>query len=265
MSMKPPSILAITALLLWIVCISQSADEEEWLHDNIQGLSENDSFGPVVHPCFNTTKNQTVTTPEGQKILCLVPSEDDLVKDLEALGGFNRRYTAVTKEQVDMYFEDPFKTDSKPIEWESKFTGKRRRSIHENEERSASDETLERKKRSVSVGVQKCEKKATRTSENFYQLCDECWYITQLPPNKFPRYINEKICGTTGASSLMDICAGNTGFCIQKEIIQDLLIQTNQYEKIPSPDSQYSVVYKQVWKPFSQKIRSCCQCQSFTP
>lgn len=264
MLIKPPAVLAITALLLIIACTSKSADKEEWLQKKkVEGLTENDGFGPMVHPCFNTTKNHTVTTPEGEKVLCLVPSEDDLMKDIEALGGFNRRYTAVTKEQVDMYFEDPFKTDPKPIKWESKFTGKRRRSIHENEERFSSDETNEQTKRSGNVGVQKCAKRSTLTPNNFVQLCDECWHITQLPSNKFPRFINEKICGTSGAT-LTEMCASAViGLCVQKEIIQDLLIQTNQYEQIPSPDPQYNVVYKQVWRPFSQKIRSCCQCESF--
>lgn len=251
--LKPSTALPLVALLLTFAGIRKSASE---------GLSKNDVSGHVVHPCFNTTENHTVITPEGEKVLCLVPSEDDLMRDLEAIGGFNRHYVAVTKEDIEKYFEDPF--DSKPIEWKSDFTGKRRRSIDEKGDNFPSDGINGQTKRGVTVGLQNCELKGTRTSEGYYQLCNECWWIEKLPVNKFPRYINEQICGKYG-NSQMDMCNSYNGLCIQKELTQDLLEQTNKYEKIPSPDPQYNVVYKQVWQPYGQKIRSCCQCQNFSP
>lgn len=231
-------------------------------------LSQNDEYEPSVHPCFNTTVNHTVTTPEGEKVLCLVPSEKELMKDLEAFGGFNRHYVAVTMEQAGKDFENPLEpiaSKPKPIIWSSQVTGRRRRSIHEKEYNSASEEGHGRVKRAASVGLQSCERKGTITSLGFYQLCDECWWIRKLPDGRFPRYINEKICGEDGnsRSTIGGFCNGRSdGFCLQRSFTQDLLVRTNQYERISSPDPQYSVVYKQVWKQYSQEIRSCCQCQN---
>lgn len=224
--------------------------------------SKNDAYGLSVHPCFNTTVNHTVITPEGEKVLCLVPSEQELMKELEAIGGFNRRYVAVTMEEAEKYFEDPFEDQSKP--WSSDVTGRRRRSIDEKEY-NADDHG--RVKRSVSVGLQSCETTKDEPSRGFFQLCLECQWITKLPNDKFPRYINEKICGRNGNrfSTFGGPCNKGAGMCLQQSETQDLLIKTNRYQQIPSPDPQYSVVYKQVWDTYGQKIRSCCQCQNWTP
>ena len=230
-----------------------------------EDLLQKDGYGTAAHPCANTTVNQTVITPQGGKVLCLVPSENELKEELQALGGFNRHYVAVSLEQAALDFEnplDPIASNPKPIVWSSNVSGKRRRSIDEK------DDNHNRAKRSMKVGLQTCEDKGSMSSVGFRQLCQECWWITELPENKFPRLINEKICGKDGSST--SISAGtdrfcwnrNDGMCLQRSFTQDLLIQTDDYEQIPSPDSQYSVVYKQVWKKFAQEIKSCCQCQN---
>lgn len=230
---------------------------------------QSDEYAPPAHPCFNTTVNHTVTTPEGKEVLCLVPTEKELMKDLEAIGGFNRHYVAVTMEQAWKDFENPFDPIAnmpEPITWESKFTGRRRRSIDEKGYDTAIEEGHGRVKRAVKVGLQSCERKGTKTSLGFFQLCDECWWIRKLSADKFPRYINEKICGDDGSSSSsssFQLCDGRSdGLCLQRSFSQDLLVRTNRYVEIPSPDPQYNVVYKQVWESYSQEIRSCCQCQN---
>ncbi|KAL9982347.1 hypothetical protein ACROYT_G004378 [Oculina patagonica] len=238
-----------------------------------KGLSKNDEYGPSVHPCFNATVNHTVTTQEGEEVLCLVPSEKELMKDLEAIGGFNRHYVAVNIEQAGEDFENPFKPianpNPKPISWSSKFTGRRRRSMDEKKNTFPSEEVHGRVKRAANVGLQTCERTGTQTSVGFYQLCDECWWIRRLPDDRFPRYINEKICGVDGNSDSTfsgQFCSGRSdGFCLQRSFTQDLLVRTNQYVRISSPDPKYSVVYKQVWKQYAQEIRSCCQCQNMSP
>ena len=231
-----------------------------------EDLLQNDGYGTAAHPCANTTVNQTVITPQGDKVLCLVPSENELKEELQALGGFNRHYVAVSLEQAALDFEnplDPIASNPKPIVWSSNVSGKRRRSIDEK------DDNRNRAKRSMKVGLQTCEDKGSKSSVGFRQLCQECWWITELPENKFPRLINEKICGKDGSSTstsadTVQFCWNRfDGMCLQRSFTQDLLIQTDDYEQIPSPDSQYSVVYKQVWKKFAQEIRSCCQCQNF--
>lgn len=234
-----------------------------------EDLSQNDGYGPYVHPCANTKVNQTVITPQGDKVLCLVPSEGELKEELQAIGGFNRHYVAVSLEQAALDFENPLEpiaSSVKPFIWSSNVSGKRRRSIDEEQDKSGDeDENHNREKRAVKEGLQTCEDKGSKTSVGFLQLCQECWWITKLPENKFPRLINEKICGKNGGtiSVVSGFCGQRTdGLCIQRSFTQDLLIQTDDYEQIPSPDPQYSVVYKQVWKKFAQEIRSCCQCQN---
>ena len=227
--------------------------------------------GTSVHPCANTTVNQTVITPQGDKVLCLVPSENELEKELQAIGGFNRRYVAVSLEQAALDFEnplDPIASNPKPIVWSSNVSGKRRRFTDENEDNFGDEgDNHVRVKRSVKEGLNTCEDKGTLSSVGFRQLCQECWWITKLPENKFPRLINEKICGKDGTSTSIfgatpQFCGQRTdSMCLQRSFTQDLLVQTDDYEQIPSPDPQYSVVYKQVWKTFAQEIRSCCQCQ----
>lgn len=244
------------------VVIYENEEKGDLEVTNDEDLSPND--GPYVHPCANTKVNQTVITPQGDKVLCLVPSEDELKEELQAIGGFNRHYVAVSLEQAALDFEnplDPIASSGKPFVWSSNVSGKRRRSIDEGQDKSGDeDENHNREKRAVREGLQTCEEKG-------FLLCQECWWITKLPENKFPRLINEKICENNGGTiSVVDGVCGQRagGLCIQRSFTQDLLIQTNDYEQIPSPDPQYSVVYKQVWKTFSQEIRSCCQCQNIS-
>ena len=244
-----------------------------------QDLLQNDEYGPPVHPCANTKVNHTVITPEGEKVLCLVPSEDELMEDLKTIGGFNRRYVAVNKEQAAKNFEnplDPIASNPKPIEWSNIVSGKRRRSIDENDDNFGDEERSHgRAKRAVKLGLQECEKKGMPSKPvQFLQFCEECWWITELSENKFPRLINERICGKVGDGDRSNVFGGGVpqscgeryegmplSMCVQRRFTQDLLIRTDDYERIPSPDPQYSVVYKQAWKTYTQDIRSCCQCQ----
>ena len=251
--------------------ISRNAEERNSEFTKGEDLSQNDGQGTSAHPCANTKVNQTVITPQGDKVLCLVPSENELEEELQAIGGFNRHYVAVSLEQAALDFENPLApiaSNPKPIVWSSNVSGKRRRSIDESEDNFGEEEHNHgRTKRARKEGLQECDEKGTLSSFDFRHLCQECWWITELPQNKFPRLINEKICGRDGTST--DIFGGTPQFCgqrqdsmcLQKSLTQDLLVQTDDYEQIPSPDPQYTVVYKQVWKPFAQEIRSCCQCQ----
>lgn len=214
-----------------------------------------------VHPCFNTTVNKTVTTPQGQKILCLVPTEDDLIKIIKESGGFNKHYVAVTAEEAEEDFENPFAKPQSLPRWMN-VTGRRRRSIDDNEYKGDGQA-----KRGVSTGLRSCISSGQRSpSTGLVKLCEECWWVTLLPDDKFPRYLNERICGRDGTSSSppTGYCPSYTGGqCIQRSLTQDLLVRTNRYERILSPDPQYSTAFKQVWEPYGQAIRSCCECQNF--
>lgn len=245
--------------------IYKNGEERDSKVTKNEDVLQNDGYETGPHPCANTTVNHTVITPQGDKVLCLVPSENELQEELQALGGFNRHYVAVSLEQAALDFEnplDPIASNPKPIVWSSNVSGRRRRSMDEK------GDIHNRAKRSLTEGLQTCENKGSVSSVGFLQLCQECWWITKLPENKFPRLINEKICGKDGSSTnifggTVQFCGQRSdGMCLQRSFTQDLLVQTDEYEQIPSPDPQYSVVYQQVWKKFAQEIRSCCQCQN---
>lgn len=246
--------------------------------------NKRDDFGkepdlPESHPCQNTTVNKTVITPGGEKVLCLVPSEDDLLETLKASGGFNKHYVAISAEEAEANFEDPFhpialsQNHPKPDWiWSSRIneTGRRRRSAEDRKYKlgittAVSDEDRADYKR-TEAGLRSCVRQGARSPQGLVQLCEECWWVKELPDDKFPRFINERICGKDGTSSSppTGFCNSGNGQCIQRSITQDLLVRTNRYVQLdPSPNPKYSVVYKQIWEPYGQAIRSCCQCQNY--
>lgn len=217
-----------------------------------------------AHPCYNITANKTATSPGGEKILCLVPSEEELLESLKKIGGFNQHYVATTAEEVKNNFEDPFNPIVQSQVSPLKVTGRRRRSILDLNYKKGTSSGIS-KKRSQVIGLRSCVSPGEGNSMGLLQLCEECWWVTLLPDNKFPRYINERICGQDGTTVTPPIgfCNSGNGQCVQRSFTQDLLVRTNRYERVPSPDPQYNVAYKQVWEPYAQPIRSCCQCQNF--
>ena len=60
---------------------------------------------PTVKPCKGITKNTTVITLQGKKVLCLVPTESELMTRIKAIGGYNRRYVAPNESET-RYFVD---------------------------------------------------------------------------------------------------------------------------------------------------------------
>ena len=65
-------------------------DGEEQDSEETDYTQKETGSGRLIHPCFNTTKNHSITTSYGEKVLCVVPSEETLMKKLEAAGGYNR-------------------------------------------------------------------------------------------------------------------------------------------------------------------------------
>ena len=95
-------------------------------------------------------------------------------------------------------------------------------------------------------------------------LCSQCQRVTKLPEDKFPRFLNERICGQDASGyPSAQFCSSYTGMCMQQKMYQDLLRRTDKYTEINSPDPKYDKVYQQVWEVYTQKIRSCCECQGF--
>lgn len=118
-----------------------------------------------------------------------------------------------------------------------------------------------RKRTLISEGKGKCITKNERTESSMKSLCTECQWVTKLPETKFPRYLNELICGESADTRHVEFCTN--GICIQEKMYQDLLQHTNKFVKVISSDPSFDEVYKQVWDPYTQEIRSCCECQQY--
>ena len=86
------------------------------------------------------------------------------------------------------------------------------------------------------------------SSQSSFPYCNACPVVTDLGPGKFPRYINEVICQTE-----LTICGKQAvGYCKTTSINQRLLMaQCDQ-----SSGTETLV-------PFTQPIRSCCECFLF--
>ena len=272
-------------LLLITAGVCSLPNERAGLEKESLQLSERSLKGwcPVKdnekHPCNNTKVNKTVISPQGEEILCLVPTEEELLKNIKESGGFNKHYVAVTAKEAEENFEDPFnpialsQNHPKPgWIWSSRLnaTGRRRRSLNIWKYKlgisaALTDDDRGDYKRGDGSGLRSCVRQGQMTDMGLFQLCYECWWVTLLPDDKFPRYINERICGKDGTSSSPPIgfCNSGNGQCVQRSLTQDLLVRTNRYQRIASPDPRYKIVYKQVWEPYGQTIRSCCQCQNF--
>ena len=89
---------------------------------------------------------------------------------------------------------------------------------------------------------------ACTSSQSNFPYCNACPVVTDLGPDKFPRYINEVICETE-----FTLCGpqGN-GYCETASLNQQLLM----WECDPATGQEKLV-------PFTQEIRSCCECFLF--
>lgn len=86
------------------------------------------------------------------------------------------------------------------------------------------------------------------SSQASFPYCDACPVVTDLGPGRFPRYINEVICDLEHT-----VCGSNAdGFCITTSIEQELLM-----EECDSSTDKMKLV------PYTQSIRSCCECMLF--
>ena len=54
------------------------------------------------HPCTQVLTTQTINTPEG-RVICIVPSEQELMEQLKEEGTYNGRYMAANEEQASAF------------------------------------------------------------------------------------------------------------------------------------------------------------------
>ena len=89
------------------------------------------------------------------------------------------------------------------------------------------------------------------SSQSNFPYCSACPVVTDLGPGKFPRFINEVICqGPPSPPNPPQICGLTTiGICMTTSINQQLL----EARCDPATNTQILV-------PYTQPIRSCCEC-----
>ena len=220
------------------------------------------------HPCKASITNRTV--PTGNSItLCMVPTEEELREQLKNVGGLNRYYAAVTKEEADKFVSllpppRPTSPREKPVPfliiWShlSSAVSRNRRdlSLRTDQENNI-----------VSSKKTRCIQRGDRTELGIIRLCSECQRISRLSSDRFPSYINEVACSdeiptARGLEEDELYCNKNKGMCIQRFLLIDFLVRTEKYVEVPSPDPEkFPRAFKQVWEPYTQRIRSCCECQ----
>ena len=237
------------------------------------------------HPC---TGKDTVPTSIGP-VLCLVPTEQELKKQLKDVGGLNKYYAAVTKDEADKfanllpglkatvtpqkerakpfpiiwsYFSSAVTRDSKSAPRDLKMVSHNTKDESRNPKSASRDADLGNN--IVSSKNTRCVYSGEQTEQGCYRLCSECQKVSQLNSDRFPRYINEVACDSEKPSVMKQSvgCHRNQGMCVQRFLFVDFLVRTEKYVEVPSPDpDKFPKAFKQVWEPYTQKIRSCCECQ----
>ncbi|XP_032220683.2 uncharacterized protein LOC116603499 [Nematostella vectensis] len=261
-----------------------------------RGITQ-DQHSDNDHPCYETWENVTVPTPNGL-VFCSVPSDHQLEEKLKTVGGYNRHYVAITEAEAQN-FENLLTPKPTPTPAPNTHrTGHpvfRRRPWYNGKKRSAASWEEDDKEDAVTkvlkgddeVDVSNAEisKRAeategiisskkisciTRGQESkfpgYKHLCDVCQRQSELSIGRFPRYLNEITCESASGSgpvSGVSSCHIGIGKCFQGYMLIDLLSRTEKYEPLePSPVAG-ATAYVQVWEPYTQKIRSCCDCRSF--
>lgn len=317
-----PSSVNITILIEWVffkqdVVVKTSLLTFVVVLVTIQQAAAHGTTSQDLHgnPCHEIYENTTISTPHG-KILCVVPSEDELAEQLKSVGGYNKHYVARTQKEVDENFQNLLPWDGaattlkqvhhghpsvRPMQRPNKKRPKTKRSLSkrftsswENVHKTFVDEENSlsiafadeddgnkrslprepRMKRShhpsgiVSSSKIGCVSKGqTVGRQKLKQMCDICQRSSELDIDRFPRYINELTCETANGSPSQDgnSCSYHSyriGTCVQSSMTIDLLRRTDKYTVIsPPPSGDYFMAYKQIWKPYTQEIRSCCQCR----
>jgi len=199
---------------------------------------------------------------------------------LESVGGFIKRYTAINETDA-CGFEDlttSFSNEaaassseptSRPTKTpEVKTPTKVKRLIHSDDQRRTDQEEhdfkLQRMKRSFPTSpgtiIRGCQGRGTiPDGSNLHRLCTECAATTRLGNDRFPNFINEVICRDRDRQ-----CAAKMGMCLQRTLKLSFLRFSGKFEL----DSRLSIrtgktVYREVWEQYTQEIRSCCECQMY--
>ncbi|XP_020603646.1 uncharacterized protein LOC110042621 [Orbicella faveolata] len=228
--------------------------------------------------CLNHTKVSRVQDELGATV-CLRRTKQELLVQLESVGGFIKRYTAINEtdacgfeELTTLSREAEAKSSeltTKPTKTpEVKTPASTKRLIHSGDQRRSDqaeyDFKLQRMKRSFPTSpgtrIRGCQGRGTiPDGSNLHRLCTECAATTRLGDDRFPNFINEVICRDKDRQ-----CAAKMGICLQRTLQLSFLRFSGRFEL----DRQLSTltgktVYSEVWEQYTQEIRSCCECQMY--
>ena len=234
---------------------------------------------PSPEMCLNHRKVSRVQDEPGT-VVCLRRTQQELLVQLESVGGFIKRYTAINEtdacgfeDLTTLFSQEATAKSSESTTMPTKTPEVRtpttvKRLIHSDDKRRADqkeyDFKLERKKRSLPTSpgtrIRGCQGRGTiPDGSNLHRLCTECAATTRLGDDRFPNFINEVICHDRDRQ-----CAAKMGICFQRTLQLSFLRLTGRFEL----DSQLSTftgkaVYREVWEQYTQEIRSCCECQMY--
>ena len=233
----------------------------------------------ISRPCNESISNDS--NLGGKKlILCMVPTEEELREQLKSIGGLNKYYAAVTEREAENFtnllpgpqppvtngeekpfliiwnhFRSSLSRNRKEFSRKKTYLSRNRKAVSHNE---VFENNI------VSSKKVRCDYRGGRTETGMIRLCTECQRVSKLSSSRFPRYINEVACDEETPSRKRDklCCNMEHGMCIQRFILIDFLVSTGKYVEVDSPNPQlYFKAFKQVWEPYKQKIRSCCDFQ----
>ncbi|KAJ7378843.1 hypothetical protein OS493_020442 [Desmophyllum pertusum] len=233
------------------------------------------SLRPSLEICRNHTVVSRIQDEPGP-VVCLRRTTKQLLVQLESVGGFIKRYTAINVTEacgfVDLTTflngQPKASANTKNSEHTTKPTNTPEVTTPTTTRHQADQEEsnfkLQRLKRSLPTSpgtfIRGCQGRGTiPDGRNLHRLCTECAATTRLSDDRFPNYINEVICGDSDHQ-----CASKMGICFQRTLQLSFLRFNGRFEL----DSQLSsltgkTVYKEVWEPYTQQIRSCCECEMY--
>ena len=177
------------------------------------------------------------------------------MEKLKNMGGFNRRYMAVNREQASAFIDLTTDIDVEPL---SNLQNKSRQS------KTTKEKTLRRQKRMVpsepGTVLRGCWSAGTFFGDsNFKRTCTECSATTQLPANVFPPFINEVVCHESDR-----LCSPSIGRCFQRVLKFNFLQSTGNFVRNDALSASLrDDVFEEEWKDFDQDVRSCCNCRAF--
>ena len=180
----------------------------------------------------SSSTQSDVTIQGSSTSTCQSLTTRELEQKLETLGGYNKRYQAITKSEAAKFSK--FFSQQAPIKAPTLSTKKPRG------KRQVPSYSITNFKSVALCG--------SLDRHGFHHLCTEWSAVTKLSAEYFPRYLNEVICDAREVS-----CLNSKGIYSQGSFIVDVLRNTGRC----GSDG------KQIWKAVSQPVRTCCNCRLF--